>query len=107
MPSQNPFEPSDFREPPEIKQSEDVGLVCFLSIDRPCDGTCMAYLVTPPEGNDYKSKQWASCMLLVGLHRHTKALDQIYRLKKNRLDDESRRNSAPSMTVNPNTGRPL
>jgi hypothetical protein len=73
-----PHEPD--RTTPQVHHSDikddDVrsGLLCFLDRDRVCGPDCMAYLSDPPAQPDYRGNQWASCMLLVNVHRGGKHL---------------------------------
>lgn len=49
------------------------GLMCWLNMERPCGADCMAYLDPPlAKGPDYDGKQWANCIVLVGLHQESK-----------------------------------
>lgn len=60
-----------------------VGLDCFLSMERPCNAACMAYLddSSVPQEADYAidgyPRQWARCAVLVNLHRLGKHIVHI------------------------------
>jgi len=63
---------------PEIK--EDSGLYCFLTADRPCAASCMAY--TPVIEERFKGQQFAHCIVLVGLRRSGQQLESLVNIAK-------------------------
>lgn len=58
---------------PSLREEPPGALYCFLNDTRECNASCMAW-TPPPDGPDYKDKQWASCHLLVNAHRGGKHL---------------------------------
>lgn len=48
---------------------------CFFSKDRLCTSECVAY--EPADDKEFKDKPWASCMILINLHRAGKHLGNI------------------------------
>lgn len=63
-----------FIEMPETRHVNDTDLFCFSDATRPCNSSCVAYLLVQPEGDDYKEQPWAQCLLLVNAHRSGKHL---------------------------------
>ena len=57
-----------------MAQPAKTGLFCFMNADRVCSADCMAFLHPPPAEPDYAGQQWASCLLLVNVHRGGKHL---------------------------------
>jgi hypothetical protein len=58
---------------PDMKKPQENGLMCWLNMDRPCGPDCMAFADPPlAKGADYEDKQWANCILLVGVHQASK-----------------------------------
>lgn len=57
------------------------GLDCFLSAERPCDATCVAY--SPTNDPDFKDKSWGSCVVLVTAAQLRKSASAIARTLTN------------------------
>lgn len=66
---------TDLKAIPDMKEMKGSGLFCFLSPDRACGPSCMAYLTSPPTGDkEFRDQQWPHCHLLVNVHRMGKHL---------------------------------
>lgn len=65
-----------FEEPNAMDPNEAIKprLHCFNNVDRVCGPDCMAFLTTPPRGQDYVEKAWAHCHVLVTQHQMGKHL---------------------------------
>lgn len=63
-----------FIEMPETRRVEDTDLFCFSDTTRPCNSSCVAYLLVQPDGDDYREQPWAQCLVLVNAHRSGKHL---------------------------------
>ena len=63
-----------FLEVPAERKVSDGDLFCYLDASRPCNATCVAYLVVQPSGEDYREQPWAQCIMLVNAHRSGKHL---------------------------------
>lgn len=63
-----------FIEMPETRRVDDTDLFCFSDATRPCNSSCVAYLLVQPEGDDYREQPWAQCLVLVNAHRSGKHL---------------------------------
>lgn len=84
---------------PNTIPSEEVkgrGLICFLNLERSCGPDCMSF-IEAPEGEDYRGKQWANCLLLVNIHRGGKHLavlasqgSELLKQQKVRAADQQR-----------------
>ena len=100
---ETPPEETPFLHHPDMKDDDPRnGLMCFQDQTRECGAGCMAYLVEPPEGNDYRGHQWANCMLLVSAHRGAKHLtilaqvtDTFLRTARAQAADQARTAQAP------------
>ncbi len=63
-----------FLEMPETRRVDDTDLFCYSDATRPCNSSCVAYLLVQPDGDDYKEQPWAQCLVLVNAHRSGKHL---------------------------------
>jgi len=94
MNTPNQYHPNMIPEK-EVKAN---GLICFLNNQRSCGPDCMAF-TDPPEGDDYRGKQWANCMLLVSAHRGGKHLT-ILASQGAELVKQNKKTSADAQRVN-------
>lgn len=90
-----------FLEAPPERKADTSDLFCFIRAERPCDASCVAYLVVQPSGEDYREQPWAQCLLLVNAHRGGKHLTILtntavsaYNAELTRAADEARRSGS-------------
>jgi hypothetical protein len=75
--------------------SDDERLFCYRDQNRQCDATCVAYLVTRPEGDDYANAPWAQCVELTSAHRSAKHLTILAKL----VDDRNKKDHIRSQDL--------
>ena len=61
-------------ERPDTREVQATDMFCYRDAARPCDSTCMAFLIEMPDGQDYMGQEWARCLVLVNEHRQGKHL---------------------------------
>lgn len=74
-----------FIEKPDSRKVDDE-LNCYRDHNRVCNASCVAYLVTAPEGDDFRSQPFAQCVELVSNYRTGKHLVILANLKKKSLE---------------------
>lgn len=84
------------------EKNEKQELYCFMNQGRLCSAECMAFETFAPEGEDYKNKPWANCMVLVNTHRIGKHLvvlasgaGKLFNLLSTESADRKRTNQPP------------
>lgn len=68
------FEGEGYVEKPDTREVQSTDMFCYRESARPCDSTCMAYLIEMPDGPDYQGQEWSRCLVLVNEHRQGKHL---------------------------------
>ena len=67
-------------------RKEESGLYCWLAPERPCDATCMAYVLKPRlSKNSELSEQQAHCTTLVNLERAGRNITILTEIKEREL----------------------
>ena len=83
--------------PDEVEADKENGLVCFLSVERPCGADCTAFTTYPAESK-LLSEQQKNCVLIVAMERLGRYSGGFISMIRPLLDDIKRgmQNPPPS-----------